>query len=151
MRTPNLVSLASYDDVPSWEKFVACLTIWREARGESTDAQVMVGEVIAARARLRPHLRGSLYMVVTERLQFSSMTAWRDPQLHLYPDVAADESWHRACVAMRAAYLMIASSDDLSAFPTHYRDVSIDPPAWAAAMRPIARIGRLVFYHETIK
>src|SRR6202012_2771962 len=71
------------------DPFLMALCIWREARGEPQLGWIAVGWVIKNRAAQR---KQTVYKVVTARLQFSSMTAPKDPELSLWPD-EADATW----------------------------------------------------------
>lgn len=127
----------------SWsefQKYVAALCAWREARGEGHDGIRAVIHVIANRASRRGL---SWAQVVYERLQFSSMTAPGDPQLTLVPhnpDPAFED-----CYAV--ADLIYSGGDfDLTDGADHYFNPHVVLPGWAAAMTKTATIGNHDFY-----
>lgn len=70
----------------NYSQWLACLTIWREARGQSLAVKTAVWHVIQNRA-VDPQRRWprTISGVLQQHLQFSSMTAAGDPNLVAWP------------------------------------------------------------------
>ncbi len=115
----------------SYDKVLAALTIWREARGESMAARNGVFHVILNRVAQSPRegWPGTVHAVCTQPYQFSSFNKG-DPNSILWPLEKHAEDWK----AWEEIQQMIDSP--LLADPTQgaqfYHDQSINPPfkAW---------------------
>jgi spore germination cell wall hydrolase CwlJ-like protein len=128
------------------------LTIWREARGASVQAQVAVGYSIMNRVE-RPSWWGkSLDDVLFKKWQYSSIAAPGDPQLILYPRFS-DPSWLEALGVARA--VIGKTEPNPAPGADSYYDDSIAAPKWATPDKIVAKIGKLNFFdvdgdHEAI-
>ena len=116
------------------------LCVWREARGEGHDGCRAVAHVIFNRAKNSGH---SLATVVYFPLQFSSMSAPRDPQLDNYPktgDVQMQD--------IEETVELIASGGDadLTNGATHYFNPNVVIPDWAKEMTLTLKLGNHDFY-----
>lgn len=124
-----------------YQIFIMALCIWREARGEGYEGMRAVAHVIKNRVTQTK----SIYDVVTERWQFSSMTAKNDPQLDLYPGI--EET--RFTEAVSICNLVVDESDtDLTQGATHYFNPHVVLPEWASKMTKVASIGNHDFYKQ---
>lgn len=118
------------------------LVVWREARGETPEAQFAVACSILNRVK-RPSWWGhDLLGVLGKKWQYSSMAAPNDPQLILWPQI--DGSWCEALSIARAA-LNESEPNPVPGADSYYDD-SISAPAWTKAARFVQKIGRLNFY-----
>ncbi len=123
------------------------LTIWREARGESAQAQLAVAYSILQRVA-HPSWWGSDVMtVVFDKWQYSSLTNPKDPQLVTWPDLpeSKDPVWDSCVNAAQAA--LTCSLPNPAPGADSYFDDSIKPSYWT---RPpavfVAKIGKLNFW-----
>jgi len=124
-----------------WQPCLLALTIWREARGSSTLAQVAVGYSIMNRVE-RPSWWGkTLDEVLGKKWQYSSLAAPGDPQLILWPR-SEDPSWQEALAVARAV-LAKTEPNPVPGADSYY-DSSLDevgkPPKWAATTTHIGDI-----------
>lgn len=120
---------------------IAAITIWREARGESFDAQRGVAWVIYNRMN-DPTMRWprDATGVCQQRFQFS---CWLDgdPNFYKFPHVRED-SFVSCCRAWEEM------GDDLTKGANHYHSFS-DPdnfPKWADVSKVTTKIGAFTFY-----
>ena len=126
-----------------WQDYnlhAAALCVWREARSEGHDGMRAVAHVIFNRAKTRNQ---SLSTVVYAPLQFSSMTAPKDPQRDRYPapnDMQADE-----CLEI-VTMINNGGDFDLTEGATHYFADTIPDPSWASSMKFIKQLGHHRFY-----
>jgi len=118
------------------------LTLWRECRGESRDGKIAVAHSIMNRLA-SPKWGNSVQAVVFQRLQYSSLTHAKDPQLTTWP-LPDDPSW-KECLQV-ADQVMSGSVPSPIGRADSYHDTSISPPRWATPDNFIAQIGRLRFY-----
>lgn len=124
----------------------AALVVWREARGESSAAQLGVVSVIKNRVDQPGWWGKDVISVCTKPWQFTSMTGVGDPNLIKWPK-ASDPTWQQALTA--AEMVLTGSAIDPTHGSTHYHDVSIDKPsAWGESIKFVKQIGRLKFYRE---
>ena len=123
-----------------FQKWVAALCAWREARGEGRDGIRAVIHVIANRAKL--HNR-SWAEIVFQAMQFSSMTAPGDPQLTLVP--RSPDPAFVTCYEI-ADSIFQGHDFDLTEGADHYFADGIPTPSWAASMKFVTKIGRQSFY-----
>jgi N-acetylmuramoyl-L-alanine amidase len=126
-----------------WNILLMGLMVWREARGESYDAKLAVAYTVITRVANKRWWGDSISAVVTKPYQYSSMTAPRDPQLTIYPQVG-DPSFAESVQAAQAAISKGAANPAPEA--DSYFDDSITPPSWAKPENFCAKIGRLNFY-----
>jgi len=117
------------------------LTIWREARGASVDAQVAVGYSIMNRVESPSWWGKSLDEVLGKKWQYSSMAAPGDPQLILFPRFGAF-SWLTALAVARA--VMAKTEPNPVPGADSYYDSSLDkigkPPKWAATGKHVGDV-----------
>jgi N-acetylmuramoyl-L-alanine amidase len=125
-----------------FQKWVACLCMWREARGEGHDGLRAVCHVIANRSLKHGK---SWAEVVFQWKQFSSMTTPGDPQLTKVP--LAPDPVFEDCYAI-ADQVYYGKDDDLTKGATHYFADSIPMPEWAKNMIPTGKIGKHNFFRE---
>jgi len=74
------------------DQFLLALTMWRENRGGGSSGMQSVANVILNRAAQKAT---DAYTECTRRLQFSSITAPKDPELSLWPN-DGDPQWEMA-------------------------------------------------------
>jgi spore germination cell wall hydrolase CwlJ-like protein len=120
----------------------AALCLWREARGEPRAGKIAVMWSIMNRVA-SPSWGNTLMAVLFQRLQYSSLTYYSDPQLATWPK-DNDPSWQEA---LEIAEGVIAGRIETPiGGADSFHDSSIKPPAWATAERFVKQIGRLLFY-----
>lgn len=131
------------------------LCIYREARGESSDAQHGVGWVIKNRVQ-HPSWMGSTYPeVILHKSQFSSFNM-PDKQGHVdannltFPMPATDPAYGPCMLAAKHVYE--DTYPDPTGGATQYFDNSIaaNPPSWAKAFVPTVTLGKLHFFKEKL-
>jgi spore germination cell wall hydrolase CwlJ-like protein len=116
------------------------LCIWKENRGGGIPGMQSCANVIMNRAALH---KLSVYAVIYQPLQFSSMSYQHDPELLIQPKVD-DLQWIQAQqLAERAA---AGNLEDITLGATNYYAVSIPEPSWAAAMTPTVMIAGQRFF-----
>ena len=130
----------------AYEFTLLALCVWREARGETTDAKSGVAWTIRNRV-LHPSWWGVDWVsVILKPFQFSSFnridvnsTKWPAP---------SDTAWHACMEAAEEAYS--GSTADPTSGATHYFDKSLDsePPGWATddSMTHVCDLGNFHFY-----
>lgn len=123
--------------------FLMTLCVWREARGETKEAQIAVAHSILNRVNHPKWWGNSISAVVTRKWQYSSMTDPHDPQLTTWP-VFGDASWASCFDAAVGA--LSGSYENPVPGADSYHDTSIQPPSWAATSHRLEQIGHLVFY-----
>lgn len=135
-------------DWNEYEKYIAALTTWREARGEvatvGRDALRGVLHVIDNRSKKRGK---SWSQVCLQYLQFSSMTAPNDPQIKggvvpVQPDPIFIDCYDIADV------IKGGGDFDLTLGADHYFNPHVVLPTWAAGMTATIVIGNHAFYKE---
>lgn len=122
------------------------LTIWREARGESSLTKIAVGYSILNRVRNPKWWGTTVQDVVTKAWQYSSLTDPHDPQLTKWPK-STDTPWLDSLAA--AACVLSASPMTPNPAPgaDSYFDLSIAAPVWARPQDFIAQLDHLRFYN----
>jgi spore germination cell wall hydrolase CwlJ-like protein len=129
-----------------YEEIVAALCVWREARGESHEAQLGVAWVI--RNRCHDELKRwpqDAVGVVTQRLQFSSFNA-NDPNVTKWPRL--DDKIFETCrFVVREAFDNPTGVDPTKS-ANHYESLPLSSsrPNWAEAIKMTTRIGAFRFY-----
>ncbi len=135
------------------DKGLFALCLWREARGETLAVQTAIAWVILSRA-MDPRWWGKDVMgVITQPLQFSSITDPHDKQITTWPKTD-DKSWQQ-CLDIAC----LAVDGQLGANPMpgadHYYDISMPTaPKWADPSKFVGQLGRVRFYDlqkETVK
>lgn len=118
--------------------FLQALCIWREARGESAEAQRGVLWVILNRAASPRWWGVDPISVILKPFQFSSFNK-NDPNAVKFP--ASDDQVWNTILEMSAA-----PGDDPTGGATSYYDTSIPAPAWTSEMTFTIQSGSLRFY-----
>lgn len=135
MGTPRMTLASAYPSI------IAAITIFREARGESFDAQRGVAWVIFNRTRdAKMRWPRDPVGVCQQRFQFSCWNS-TDPNYYMYP-TSSEESFLSCCKAWEE------SGDDLTNGANHYHSFKdpADFPKWADASKVTAKIGAFTFY-----
>lgn len=128
----------------SADRTFLALMIWREARGESTEARVAVGYTVLERIKSKAGWWGSdVLSVLFCKWQYSSLTDPRDQQLTLWP--RSDQQAWRQCLDI-ADVVLSGTVNNPAPGADSYFDISIKAPNWATPDRHVADIGRLKFY-----
>ena len=127
------------------DKGTAIVCIWRENRGGGVAGMQSVLNVLLNRA-IRDN--SSVKAEALKRLQFTSMTYARDPEIRLGPDflLAGDEStWDAAAVLVEEA--ASGTLEDITGGAVNYYAASMaEPPDWAASMtRTVVVAGQIFF------
>lgn len=132
-----------------YELTLLMLCIWREARGESADAQHGVGWTIRNRKEKGGWFGSTYAAVVLKPWQFSSFNP-NDPNASKLPNPLSDQSYGPCLIAAKHVYE--GTSPDPTGGATHYYDDSLanNPPSWAKSMTRTAKIGRLNFFKEKV-
>ncbi len=121
------------------------LTVWREARGQSEECQAGVAYSILNRVK-RPSWWGNdICSVVFKRLQYSSLTYPRDPQLTTWPSKSDDPAWIQCLQVANEAICGV--SDNPVPGADSYHDISIPAPKWANPKMFVKQIGRIRFFN----
>jgi spore germination cell wall hydrolase CwlJ-like protein len=123
----------------------SALTLWREARGESTLTKTAVMFSILNRV-YRPCWWGTDVMsVVFKKWQYSSLTAPTDPQLTTWPK-SSDSTWQECLEIARG--VICGDTTFVNPVPgaDSYFDDSIQAPNWTNKARFVRKLGRLSFY-----
>ena len=122
------------------------LCIWREARGESVNAQIAVGCSIRNRTLKatwwNDRTAASYTAVILQPYQYSSFNA-SDPNAVKIPNYRDPQ--FRDCLGI-AADIIGGAQVDTTSGATHYYDDSIDPPAWALEMTLTLELPPFKFY-----
>jgi N-acetylmuramoyl-L-alanine amidase len=123
-----------------YDKAMAALTCWREARGEPREGQRAVLHVMRNRVQAG---QGTWDHVITKKWQFSSMTAPADPELVLWPaqpDAAFDQ------IMLLVEGVFDGSDTDITGGALFYFNPKVVMPSWAATMKKTGQIGNHDFY-----
>jgi len=118
------------------------LCVWREARGEQRDGKIAVAYSIMNRMASKSW-GNTVMAVLFQRLQYSSLTYYSDPQLATWPK-DNDPSWLE-CLEIAEAVMYNQLPNPIGGADS-YHDTSILPPKWATPDNFVAQIGRLRFY-----
>lgn len=116
------------------------LCIWKENRGGGIPGMQSCANVIMNRSAKE---NKSVYAVVYQPLQFSSMSYQHDPELLIQPKVG-DPQWNQAvAIAVQAA---AGALQDITGGATSYYALSIAAPYWAKTMTPTVVVAGQQFY-----
>lgn len=128
------------------DDFIAALTIWREASGEPYLGKVAVGEVIWQRSkerRLRP------LAVCFQPWQFSCHNP-NDPNSRRWPALKVEEGvikYPQSFLDSMKAWEEAVGGSSITKGANHYHATTMSaPPKWAVNRKPVATIGRHIFY-----
>ena len=119
------------------------LTVWQEARGESKDGQIAVGEVIRERTRRRYASDGTIPGTVLRSLHFSGWNT-HDPNRVLAASLDDDDPVVQSCIAAWHESL----STNLTQGAVLYYSTSIRQPVWANDSNFVVQIGHHRFYRD---
>ncbi len=124
------------------DEALAIATIWQEARGESFQGKIAVGEVILNRIKLGVFSDGTVAGTVLAPLQFSG---WNTKDPNRIPSMRLDDfdPKVRECKDAWAAAL---SGSSLTYGATHYFNPSVVLPLWSADMKKTTSVGSHDFY-----
>ena len=138
----------------TYEQFLACLCIWREARGESLPAKTGVWHVIQNRAQdEQRRWPRTIAGVIAQHAQFSSMTNKGDANLVAWPTQptppqSAGDDW-KAFLDCQVVVLSPLNADPTEG-AVYYESYPTPPdPAkmpWFAPENLTVQIGALRFY-----
>ncbi len=127
-----------------WMTSLLALVIWREARGESREAQIAVAASIKNRVD-RPSWWGTDYVsVISRKWQYSSMTDPHDAQLTMWPK--PDDAAMIECLEIADGVMCGQLMTTMPGADSYYDD-SIPAPKWTDAAHYVGKIGRLNFYN----
>lgn len=128
------------------DDFIAALTIWREASAEPYLGKVAVGEVIWQRGKerkLRPLL------VCVQPWQFSCHNE-NDPNSRRWPSLVVDGGvikYPQSFLDSVKAWEEAKSGSSITKGANHYHaNYMTTLPKWAVNRKPVATIGRHIFY-----
>lgn len=120
------------------------LVVWRESRGESDECRAAVAYSVLNRVA-RPAWWGkSVMSVIAKKWQYSSMTAFGDPQLVIWP-TDTDPSWWE-CLEIAGAAMRGEIPNPVPGADSYF-DLSIPAPKWAKPEMFVRQIGRIRFYN----
>jgi len=134
------------------ETDVLARTIWGEARGEGSAGMQAVADVVLNRARIADKKGGcwwgnSIVQVCQKPYQFS---CWNKDDPNYRKLLSADENDPYFAVAEGIAALAVAGKlDDVTQGATHYHAAGATP-GWAYREKPVAVVGRHIFYRLEI-
>lgn len=137
------------------EAMALALTVWGEARNETPNGQIAVGQVVLNR-RAAGRWGTTVNSVVGARLQFSCWWAaggranWQ-AVLDMATRVARGEAPRELaqCLWVAGGLLDRLITRDLVRGATHYVTAELlrtAPPAWAQGQAPLAKVDRHVFF-----
>ncbi len=130
----------SLDDL--YPEFLLALVLWRESRGEDVEGKKAVACSIRNRVH-KPSWWGTDWVtVILKPKQYSSFNA-NDPNAVKFPQ-QNDNAWQACLVVADQCYQGILT--DTTDGATHYYDISIPQPSWAATMENTLNIGKLKFF-----
>jgi hypothetical protein len=125
---------------------MSAICCWKEARGESLPAKIAQMCVIRNRVVRKWGGAQSALDVVTQKWQFSAMSAPGDANLVKWPH-SGDGSWANSLYA--ATYVLTEDPADITKGAVFYHDISIEgpPAAWGNVVKT-AEFGRFRFYKD---
>jgi N-acetylmuramoyl-L-alanine amidase len=118
--------------------FLLALVAWREARGESPEAQLGVMWSVKNRAARPSWWGNSVVSVVLKPFQYSSFNP-NDPNAVKLP-AEDDPVWNEI------ETMAVAPGADPTGGATHYFSTDIPAPSWTSEMTFTVQIGALRFY-----
>jgi len=120
----------------------SALCLWREARSEPREGKIAVMWSIMNRLT-SPSWGNTLMAVLFQRLQYSSLTYYLDPQLALWP-TDNDASWQEA-LEIADGVIEAKIENPISGADSYFSD-SIVRPKWASDQTFVKKIGRHEFH-----
>jgi len=128
----------------SYQISLLALAMWREARGEGSEAMIAIGCALRNRAQKPCWWGKNLIAVITKKWQVSSMAAPGDRQLILYPQ-EGDKAFDQALSL--AGQVINGLVENLFPGADSWYDDSIPAPKWATKDNFCGKIGRLSFHN----
>lgn len=132
-----------------YEITLLALTLWREARGESTDAKIAVAHTVKNRIDNPGWWGNDWISVLTKKWQYSSLTDPNDKQLTTWPK--ADDHVFEECLSIAEMVVRGVYNSPLKGIDSYYDDSLQGDlrPKWAKEHpeRFVGKIGRLNFYN----
>jgi len=127
------------------DRALAAITIWQEARGQSHDLRVAVGEVIRERMKRRIFSDGTVSGTVLRPFQFSGFNT-NDP--NRMPSFRADD--FDPIVADCLASWDESENTSLVGGATHYYSPAAVKivPLWASTLTKVANIDGTLFFRQ---
>lgn len=135
----------------AYEFSLLVLVLWREARGEGSDAQHGVAWVIKNRAAKGGWWGKTIPEVILKPFQFSSFNG-PDKNGHVdanatkFPVPTTDPAFGSCLLAAKHVYE--ETVPDPTGGACWYHDTSIAPPTWTEKLVKTIQIGKLIFYKE---
>lgn len=131
----------------SYEFALLTLCVWRECRGESSEAQHAVAWVVKNRLQRGGWFGMSWVQVILKPAQFSSFNPG-DPNAVKFPHPENDSSYGSCLMAAKHVYE--GTTPDPTGGALYYFDSSMEdhPPSWAKDFVSTVRIGRLHFFKD---
>jgi hypothetical protein len=126
-----------------WHKALFALTIWRESRGEILAGKIGVAWVIRNRVLTDKIGPNRWSAIISERLQFSSMTSPNDPNLIEWPQ-DSDASWI-VCMSV-AEGIYNGTTPDNTMGANLYANLSVCNPKWAHTATETVKLGATTFF-----
>ncbi len=123
----------------SQDSYNMAVALWREARGQNSDAQRGVYWVIINRTN-NPSYPHTISEVIMQHLQFSSFNPG-DPNIHVYPQPTF--------TPLNVFEVIDNPGDDPTGGATNYHSYpegSLHWPSWATADKFTVKIGAFSFY-----
>lgn len=121
------------------------LAVWREARGESEEAQLAVAFSILTRVASPGWWgRDSIQSVVFRKWQYSSLTNPHDLQLTTWPVDPKDPRWNEV-LSVCDSVIYGKATNPLPGADSYF-DTSIPDPSWAKDATFLGQLGKLKFY-----
>ena len=114
-------------------------TIYFEARGESDDGKIAVGQVILNRVKSR-RFPNTVKEVCLQPKQFS---CYNDGE----PPIKDEKSYKKCEEAAEMCFLLQESGKDFGGADHYFADY-IKPPRWAKKMEYLTKIGKHLFYRS---
>lgn len=132
-----------------YEITLLALMIWREARGESHDAQIAVAHTVLNRVNNPAWWGRDIVSVLIKAWQYSSLTDPNDRQLTTWPK--ASDHVFEECLGIADLVLSRVTNSPAPGADSYY-DNSLQGdavPKWAKEHpeRFVAKLGRLNFYN----
>lgn len=131
------------------DEAMACMVIWQEARGESFEGKVAVGEVLRNRMKRKVHSDGTMAGTVFKAYQFSGMNSKDPNRIPAFKLDTADP----VCQACMKAWEMSSSTSLVKGATMYYnpkatKQLGYPEPAWATPDKHLVTLGSHEFYKD---